>query len=110
MVKSKDQVEKTVGALIREASKEYRITQAILFGSYARGSPKDESDIDVALVSPDFAQKDEMEILQDLSRKAMKIDTSLEVVAFAPEELISPDPRSFSYQVKTSGISIAVNR
>lgn len=109
MVKSKDQVEKTIKTLIRQVSGEYRITEAILFGSYAHGFPRDESDIDVALISPDFTGKDEMEILQDLSRRAMKIDTSLEVVAFSPEELISPDPRSFSYQVKTSGVSIAVS-
>ena len=109
MVKSKDQVEKSVKTLIRQVSREYRITEAILFGSYAHGTPRDESDIDVALVSPDFSGKDEMEILQDLSRRAMKIDTLLEVVVFCPEELASPDPRSFPYQVKTSGISIAVS-
>jgi len=107
MVKTKDQVEKAIKALVAAVSQDYRITQVILFGSYAHGAPTDRSDIDVALVSPDFSGKAEMEILQYLSRKAMKIDTSLEVVAFTPEELQSPDPRSFSYQIKAHGTPLA---
>jgi len=106
MVKTKDQVVEIAKKFSREVSKDYRVVAVILFGSYAHGVPKPESDIDLAVVSPDFSEKPEMEILQYLSRKAMKVDTSLEVVAFSPEELKSPDPRSFSYQVKTYGLSI----
>lgn len=107
MVKSKDQLENIVRALVREVEKDYRITQVILFGSYAHGTPTNISDIDIALVSPDFRNKPEMEILEYLSRKAMLIDSALEVLAFTPEELDSPDPRSFSYQVKSRGIPLA---
>ena len=107
MVKTKDQVEKIIKAFVKEISKDYQITQVILFGSYAQGNPKTHSDIDLAIVSPDFRGKPEMEILQYLSRKAMNTDTSLEVLAFTPEDLQSPDPRSFSYQVKNYGIPIA---
>lgn len=108
MVKTKDQVVEIVRSFVKEISKDYRVVDLILFGSYAHGVPRPESDIDLAVVSPDFSNMSEMEILQFLSRKAMKVDTSLEVVAFTPEELLAPDPRSFSYQVKSLGISIAV--
>ena len=107
MVKTKNQIEAVIKKFIREISKDYHITQVILFGSYAYGHPKNESDIDLAVVSPDFRGKPEMEILQYLSRKAMKIDTSLEVLAFTPEDLVSPDPRSFSYHIKTQGVPLA---
>ncbi len=107
MVKTKNQIERVVKEFVKEISKDYQVTQVILFGSYAKGSPHSYSDIDIAIVSPDFRGKSEMEILQYLSRKAMKFDTSLEVLAFTPEDLLAPDPRSFSYQVKTYGIPLA---
>lgn len=107
MVKNKNQIEQIVRLYAKEVEKDYSIEQIILFGSYATGKANEQSDIDVAIVSPDFQDKPEMEILEDLSKKAMKIETSLEVLAFTPEELESPDPRSFSYQVKKYGIPIA---
>lgn len=107
MVKTKAQIKKIVREYVREVSKDYRVTQVILFGSYATGRATDASDIDLAIVSPDFKGKREMEILQYLSRKAMKVDSYLEVLAFYPEELKDPDRRSFPYQVKKYGISMA---
>lgn len=107
MVKTRDQVEAIVRAYVKEVSKTYRIEQVILFGSYASGNATEFSDIDLAIVSPDFRGRPEMEILQDLSRKTMSIDTSLEVLAFTPEEFVSPDPLSFLYQVKKNGLPLA---
>lgn len=107
MVKTKDQIEAIVKTYIREVEKLYRVEQVILFGSYATGKANEFSDIDLAVVSPDFQGKPEMEILQHLSRMTVGIDTSLEVLAFTPEELASPDPLSFSYQVKKKGLLLA---
>ncbi len=107
MVKTADQIEAIVRAYRREVEKDYRVQQVILFGSYAAGVARDESDIDLAIVSEDFRGKPEMEVLKNLSRKTLMVDTSIEALAFTPEELDSPDPRSFSYQVKTRGRPIA---
>jgi len=107
MVRTKDQIEAIVRAYLKEVEKDYRISQVLIFGSYATDNATDMSDIDLAIVSEDFRGKPEMEILKNLSRKALFIDTSLEVLAFTPDELVSPDPRSFSYQVKTRGRPIA---
>ena len=107
MVKNKAQIKKIVRAYTEEVSKDYKISQVILFGSYAKGEARDESDIDLAIVSPDFRNKPEMEILENLSRKAMNVNTSLEVLAFTPEELKSPDSRTLPYQIKKYGIRMA---
>lgn len=107
MVKNRDEVEAIVRAYVKEVEKDYRVTQAILFGSYASGTATEWSDIDLAIVSPDFRGKPEMEILQHLSRKTLNVSSLLEVVAFTPEELESPDHRTFSWQVKSRGIPIA---
>jgi predicted nucleotidyltransferase len=67
------------------------ITQVVLFGSQAKGVAKEESDIDIAIVSEDFRGKD---IFQraDLTKEA-EIDTikkyliPLDVITLTPEEL-----------------------
>ncbi len=41
--------------LLDALGERFRITRAILFGSRARGEPRPGSDIDLILVSPDFA-------------------------------------------------------
>ena len=109
MVKTKNQINKTISSFVKDISKKYEVTQAILFGSYAYGKPKETSDIDLAIVSPSFRGKSEMKILQYLSRQAMKIDTALEVLAFTPEEFRNPDPRSFTYHVKKNGVLIKLH-
>lgn len=107
MVKKQDEIVRIVRAYVQKVQKYYRVEQVILFGSYATGSAREYSDIDLAIVSPDFRGKPEMEILEHLSRLAMNVDTSLEVLAFTPEDLESPDKRSFKYQVKKFGTPIA---
>ena len=37
-----------------EIKKKYNITEIILFGSYAKGTENEDSDIDIAIVSDDF--------------------------------------------------------
>ncbi|MBI5300415.1 MAG: nucleotidyltransferase domain-containing protein [Deltaproteobacteria bacterium] len=107
MVKTKNQVISIVRRYVGEVAKQYKVSKVILFGSYATGSAKSHSDIDLVIVSPDFRKKSEMEILENLSRIAAKVSPLLEVLAMTPEDLKSPDPRSFSYQVKRTGLSIA---
>ncbi|MBI4237673.1 MAG: nucleotidyltransferase domain-containing protein [Deltaproteobacteria bacterium] len=106
MVKSRDQIIQVVRCYLASLANDFRITQAYLFGSYAQGTAREESDIDVALVSEDFRDKSEMELLGYLSQKTIPVHTGLEVLAFTPEELEQPDPRTLSYQVKTFGVPL----
>lgn len=106
MVKTRDQIKRIIRKYATEVARDYRVEAILLFGSYANGTASEHSDIDVVIVSPDFRGKPEMQILQDLSRKTMKIDTSLEVLAFTPEDMDAADPLSFAYQVKKNSIKI----
>ena len=107
MVKTRDQIDTIVKKYIKEVNRRYRVEQVVLFGSYAAGNATESSDIDIAIISPDFRGKPEMEVLEDLSRMTLNIDTSLEVIAFSPEEFVSPDPLSFTYQIKKRGLLLA---
>lgn len=50
----KKEILDTVNKFIEEIKKHYNITTIILFGSYAKGTENEDSDIDIAVVSDDF--------------------------------------------------------
>ena len=84
-------------------SKEIRIQKVILFGSYARGYPHRDSDIDIAVVSPDLGKGDEMEEMAHLLKMAHEVDLDLEPHPFNPRELRHPEKSSFAYEILKTG-------
>lgn len=77
------------------------VTQLILFGSYAKGTPKPWSDIDVCVVSPIFGKNpyDEMVLLGHI---AGEIEPMIEAHPYHPNELADPwDP--LAAEIRRSG-------
>ena len=64
------------GAYIDSISSKYSIRQAILFGSYAKGTNHDDSDIDIAIVVNNVADIIDAQI--DLMKLRRKIDLRIE--------------------------------
>ncbi len=62
-----------------------KISEAIIFGSHARGTAREESDIDIALVSVDFTG-DRFEDCQRIIPLRRKIDSRIEPMPFRPED------------------------
>ncbi|MBI4687714.1 MAG: nucleotidyltransferase domain-containing protein [Nitrospirae bacterium] len=81
------------------------IIAAYLFGSYAKGNPHKWSDIDIAVVSPDFSLS-RFENSLFLMKIASKIDVSIEPVAYNPESFIDEDP--LVWEIKKSGIPLEI--
>lgn len=101
--------EKRVGDLdsllknyIQELQKSIRVEQVILFGSYGRGSPHDYSDIDIAVISPDFEGGTEKDCLL-LDRVARKIHPLLEAMPYRPNDLKDFEPGDFLDEVLQTG-------
>ena len=44
----------SINEFIEEIKKQYDVTAIILFGSYAKGTAHEDSDIDIAIISDDF--------------------------------------------------------
>lgn len=44
----------SINKFIEEIKKQYNVTAIILFGSYAKGTENEDSDIDIAIISSDF--------------------------------------------------------
>nr|WP_255419877.1 nucleotidyltransferase domain-containing protein [Moorella sp. Hama-1] len=53
-----------------------RVDRAILFGSYASGKAREDSDIDVAIISPDLG-RDRIEEMVVLKKLAEQVDYDL---------------------------------
>lgn len=70
MVKNTISVEilDSIKEYIKEVSKYYKIDAIILFGSYAKGTNNEDSDIDVAIISSDIVDRfDDMAKLMSLT-------------------------------------------
>lgn len=61
------------------------VQEAIIFGSYAKGGPREESDIDIALISEAFTG-DRFEDRRRIVPLRRKIDSRLEPIPFRPED------------------------
>lgn len=62
-----------------------KISEAVIFGSHTKGSDREESDIDVALVSTAFTG-DRFEDRRKIIPLRRKIDNRIEPIPFRPED------------------------
>jgi predicted nucleotidyltransferase len=79
------------------------IEKAIIFGSYAKGCAKTESDIDIALVSEVFSG-DRFEDRRKIIPLRRKIDNRLEPLPFKPEDF--NDGGILVEEIKKTGIIV----
>lgn len=81
-----DSAIKLIRRYIKELNKNnIPIQKAFIFGSYAKGSPKEESDIDIALISTAFTG-DRFEDRRKIIPLRRKIDSRIEPMPFRPED------------------------
>jgi predicted nucleotidyltransferase len=91
MAAPKDDLEKVIRIFLDEIQKTYRLDSAYLFGSHAKGTSNQWSDIDLAVVSPDFSE-DLYEELLALMRLAAEIDDRIEPRPFRPDMFTPNEP------------------
>ncbi len=72
-------------------SKKVKIRKIILFGSYAKENHRDGSDIDVIVISDDFASMSYWERIDLLSEVIYEIFEPIEAFSFTPNEWETSD-------------------
>ncbi len=82
-----------------------RLQGAYLFGSYATGQAHKDSDIDIALVSPDFSGW--VDDIYKIREAILAKDARIESVHFRPDTFVDENP--LAWEVKTKGISLLGN-
>jgi predicted nucleotidyltransferase len=63
-----------------------QVEQLILFGSHAVGTAREDSDIDIVVISASFADKSYWERIDILSEAIYQVFAPIEASAFTPEE------------------------
>ena len=74
----------------------------ILFGSYAKGNPRKDSDIDVAIVFSDYANRLDRQV--ELMKLTRKVDSRIEPHPFREKEFEISNP--FVNEIMTYGKEI----
>lgn len=82
-----------------------RLQGAYLFGSYATGRAHRDSDIDVALISPDFSGW--VDDLDKIETALVNMDPRIELIHLRPDAFVDENP--LAWQVKRKGISLLPN-
>ena len=103
MVARSDEIEKIVRVFLDEIMKRYHVDCAYLFGSYAKGTQNRWSDIDLAVVSPEFSE-DLFEERIVLMHLAAEVDTRIEPKPFRPDSFKPIDP--LVYEIQKHGIKL----
>ncbi|MCL4534107.1 MAG: nucleotidyltransferase domain-containing protein [Bacteroidetes bacterium] len=103
MVKTDADLKRIVSAYVDKLNKDIKVDRAILFGSYARGNPRDESDIDLAIISEDLAEMDFVRRQEFLGRKTIGCDTLLEPIGYTREQYEHAEAHPFLNEIKRTG-------
>ncbi|KKM10734.1 hypothetical protein SY88_11580 [Clostridiales bacterium PH28_bin88] len=95
-------LEKIISRYVELLLDDVLITEIILFGSYAKGRADKDSDIDLAVISPDFGEN-VLRDLQLLSRKKIKVDPRIEAIAYHPNAIHKAEAGTFISEIIRTG-------
>jgi len=102
-----EEVKPAVKKYIKRVKKDLKVEKVILFGSFAQGKAKKDSDIDLIVVSPSFAKMDDDERLRFLYRKSVGFPYNLHVYGLTAGEFSSASPLTTLGEVKKNGLIIS---
>jgi len=84
-----------------------RVEQVLLYGSHAKNNSHEDSDIDVIIVSEDFANKNLLERLQVLGWARRNVPEPVQAYGFTPAEIHNRAVSAFWEEIlDTEAISI----
>jgi predicted nucleotidyltransferase len=86
-------------------SKGIRVEKAVLYGSYASGNVHTGSDLDLAIISPDFG-KNRFEEGKMLLQVAWRIDPRLEPIPISSESYEKDTWVPLIYEIKEKGVEV----
>lgn len=80
----------------------------ILYGSYARGNPREDSDIDLVVISNDFKNMNLRERLELLGIAAGKVFEPIEASGYTEEEIERDKKGTFIEEIIESGKQVVL--
>jgi len=102
-VATNDEITQSIEEFTAALRKGIRVESVMLYGSYVNGKPREWSDFDVAVVSPDFegvSVPSRQETLADLSSGT---DPRIAPIGYASSEYHDPGRHSFLREILRTG-------
>ena len=88
---------------IKEISKYYKVQEVYLFGSYAKGTNNEDSDIDVAIIIN--SNENTFDLLVELMRHTQNIDLRIEPHPIKLQDFKEGNP--FVQEILDTGLKVA---
>ncbi len=107
MAEEKSYIIKLIRRFIAIASEDFSIKQVLLYGSYAKGTAREESDIDLAVILNHDNNENKFEITKKLYKTALKIDPKIEPRCFYADELEAAEPASILSEILKTGFVVS---
>lgn len=105
MVKSRPEIEEIVRRYAEELKKLYiRPERIILYGSFVTGKAREESDIDLIIISEDFKGMNLRERLELLGLAAGRVFEPIEALGYTREEVEEREEGSFLKEAINRGV------
>lgn len=107
MALSKDEVMKIVNGFLELTRRKHDVRQAYLFGSFAKGTAKEYSDVDLAIVLGSRSSSEESPFDENfrIFHEAQEYNSLLEVLCFWQEEF-DQDGGSLVKHIKKEGMRL----
>jgi predicted nucleotidyltransferase len=106
MSQEQDIIKQKVLAFYHSAKTAFPIKKVLLFGSWAKGNPKEWSDIDVAVVIDEKDHLKRLDIGSRLIHLAFPIDSRIEPKTVFYDEYLHPKQASILSEILATGIEI----
>ena len=103
MVATPHQVRIIIENFVQALEPEICVERIILFGSYAHNQAHEWSDIDVAVLSPDFDGLTETAKTDLLARKTLRCHSRLMPLAYTPAQFDNAPPYFFAAEIRRTG-------
>lgn len=109
MAKGKVAVKKITKEVVSFLSPFIKVNKLILYGSYRYGIPRQDSDLDIAVISTNFEKMSVLEKIELFSKVIVAIDSRIELKGFSLAEYENPEQASFLEMIKKRGKIIYEN-
>ena len=109
MDRTSSKVKRLINSAIKYLSSYFQIEKVILFGSQANGKARRYSDIDIAVVSPDFVNINFDDLLGVFSKVSLEVSSDIEIHPFTPKDISEARPTNFIGHILETGKIVYTN-
>ena len=107
MDKNKSRINKVIRNLVINLKRKgVKVDRLILYGSYANGRPRPDSDIDIAVVSSTFNNKNILKRQELLGEAIFGLGEPVEAIGYSYKEFIKRSHLSFLFDIVSNGRTV----